>query len=191
MGGEHGRGCGDWGRLHAALPALVPSRSCQVALSPSTPACLQSGGLVTLVAKGGGRVEGVRCRVAPAKRQSLAVLLSRQFKKAAGGASHPGDHGLFIGHTRFATSSTPLPSESHPHQWSPTTDCHMWRANGRGGAAAATEKCGVFITHNGDYDFSRDAAGRYRTHHELSEFLAAVLGRPPNAACDSINMAGE
>lgn len=60
----------------------------------------QSGGLLTLVTKGGaggGRVEGVRCRVAPSKRQSLAVLLGRRFRAAAGGAAHPGDHALFLG----------------------------------------------------------------------------------------------
>lgn len=42
----------------------------------------------------------------------------------------------------------------------------------------------------GDYDFSRDAAGWYRTHHEISRFLAAVLDCPPPAKCDSINIAG-
>lgn len=150
----------------------------------------QSGGLVTLVTKGGhgacsggGRVEGVRCRVAPSKRQSLAVLLGRQFRRAAGGCRHPGDHGIFVGaeicrrqwhclayiwqacrttvhpclslylpagHTRFATSSIPLPSESHPHQWSPTAPAVVWRADGRGGVAAATEQLGIWITHNGE-----------------------------------------
>ena len=32
--------------------------------------------------------------------------------------------------------------------------------------------------------------GRYRTHHETSVFLAALLGSPPHAKCSSINMAG-
>lgn len=42
----------------------------------------------------------------------------------------------------------------------------------------------------GDYDFARDASGRYRTHHETSEFLAAVLGSPPNAKCDRCGSSG-
>lgn len=67
----------------------------------------------------------------------------------------------------------------------------MWRADGRGGVTASTESFSLYVTHNGDYDFARDAAGRYRTHHELSAWLAAVLGCPPTAKCDSVCLAGE
>jgi len=59
---------------------------------------------------------------------------------------------MHAGHTRFATSSIPLPSESHPHQWSPTDPVVIWRASGSGSgeaAASASELCGIYITHNG------------------------------------------
>ena len=83
----------------------------------------QSGGIVHL--RGGpGAVEGLRTRVSPSKRASLADGLAAAFRRAltwaalrsplrVGGA---GGHGLFVGHTRFATSSVAKSSEAHPHQ---------------------------------------------------------------------------
>lgn len=53
------------------------------------------------------------------------------------------------GHTRFATSSTPLPSEAHPHQWTPTAPTVVWRADSGGGIIPAREPLGIYITHNG------------------------------------------
>ncbi|EFN56099.1 expressed protein [Chlorella variabilis] len=138
------------------------------------------------------KADGVRAGVAPSKRQNLAVLLGKQFRAAAGKAELADGHGLFVGHTRFATSSIPLPSESHPHQWAAPSPAVVRRSDAStpGGISSGTEQFGVFITHNGDNDFARDVEGRYRTHHETSVFLAALLGSPPHAKCSSINMAG-
>lgn len=114
--GIHAFFCGNLGLLLASMtaaaeagidPLEVLERQCTISMMRGA----QSGGLVTLVSKGkrsggaGGlaaapwlQVAGVRRRVAPSKRQSLAVLLDRQFRRATGPrAQHPGGYGLFVG----------------------------------------------------------------------------------------------
>lgn len=88
---------------------MHPLCSCYPPLPPLPP---QSGGLVTLVGKGTHtgsvagagalsvprpQVGGIRRRAAPSKRQSLAVLLGKQFRRAAGKAEHADGHGIFVG----------------------------------------------------------------------------------------------
>ena len=93
----------------------------------------QSGGIVTL--RGApNAVAGVRTRSAGSKRESLADVLLLSFRRALRWAAFrrplqvagAGGHALFVGHTRFATSSVPTASESHPHQ--ARTGCRLPRA---------------------------------------------------------------
>ena len=55
------------------------------------------------------------------------------------------------GHTRFATSSIPLATESHPHRWTPEVPASVWRSDAAApaGLSAGTEDFAVYITHNG------------------------------------------
>ena len=92
----------------------------------------QSGGVVAMVggkaSMGGNRpqVHGVASRSAPGKRDNLSQVLSSKLnmalsQKAILRGQRPGvggaPHGIFCGHTRFATSSIATESECHPHQW--------------------------------------------------------------------------
>jgi hypothetical protein len=68
--------------------------------------------------------------------------------------------GLFMGHTRFATSSATTESESHPHQWSPPEEgVPIWRVQQpqspgqRQKLVKSEERFEVYICHNGDFDF--------------------------------------
>ncbi|KXZ56995.1 hypothetical protein GPECTOR_1g9 [Gonium pectorale] len=194
--------CGNVGLLIAAAAEttvdIMSVLRSQVAISSQRGA--QSGGLVTLIEAapgggGGGRdrpaIDGIRSRCAPGKRDHLSVALSRRFGRAVGRSPRlAGGHGVFVGHTRFATSSQPSEGESHPHQWSPPFATSVWRANAATGKLErGEEKFGVWITHNGDFDFWR-LMGQDRTHVEVAAFLNAALGCPSPAKCDSVRVAG-
>ncbi|KAG2426569.1 hypothetical protein HXX76_012887 [Chlamydomonas incerta] len=210
--------CGNVGLLVAgaatsAVDVMSVLRT-QVAISSQRGA--QSGGLVTLIepasaaaareadqdgttaAVGGvtgagrGNVSGVRSRCAPGKRDHLSVMLSNRFGRALGRSPvMAGGHGIFAGHTRFATSSQPSEAESHPHQWSPPVSIPVWRTcRAKGGRLEQRpENFGVWITHNGDFDFWR-LMGQDRTHNDVAAFLTAALGTPSPAKCDSVRVAG-
>ena len=64
---------------------------------------------------------------------------------------------LFLGHTRFATSSVPSVVETHPHAWSPERRMRVWGVEeGSGGGRrvrARVRNVRHYITHNGDFDF--------------------------------------
>eukprot|EP00798_Chlamydomonas_sp_ICE-L_P019338 gene19338-25990_t len=168
----------------------------------------QSGGIVAMVggkaSMGGNRplVHGVASRSAPGKRDNLSDVLSKKLNRALGQKSlirgqKPGKggaaHGIFCGHTRFATSSVATEVESHPHQWTPETTEGIWRVETVGSEQLLVrqdETFGLWITHNGDFDFC-NLLGQYRTHHDVEHFLTHVLDRPPAAACDSAMVAGK
>ncbi|GLI64923.1 hypothetical protein VaNZ11_008318 [Volvox africanus] len=204
--------CGNIGLLVAAAAGsavdMMSVLRSQIAISSQRGA--QSGGLVALVesapgdaaggADGGNRggkgskravIDGIRSRCAPGKRDHLSVELHRRFGRALGRAPRlAGGHGIFVGHTRFATSSQPSEGESHPHQWSPPFTTSVWRTHPSSGRLeVAEEKFGVWITHNGDFDFWR-LMGQDRTHSEVASFLNAALGCPSPAKCDSVRVAG-
>eukprot|EP00798_Chlamydomonas_sp_ICE-L_P031252 gene31252-6397_t len=167
----------------------------------------QSGGVVAMVggkaSMGGNRpqVHGVASRSAPGKRDNLSQVLSSKLnmalsQKAILRGQKPGvggaPHGIFCGHTRFATSSIATESESHPHQWTPETTDGIWRVESVGSEQLLVrqdETFGLWITHNGDFDFC-NLLGQYRTHHDVEHFLTHVLARPPQAQCDSAMVAG-
>ena len=60
---------------------------------------------------------------------------------------------IYVGHTRFATSSIPTEAETHPHRWSSAETVQRWgvRQNGEIGMDSATEA--LYVTHNGDFEF--------------------------------------
>ena len=126
------------------------------------------------------------------------------------------------GHCRFATSSLPTKSESHPHQWTPSRSVTVWRPIRAAAAAKSTllrasppeyaddsaynqhastrphqrwqlqpvtASHGIFVTHNGDFDFF-DLFGEKKTCAEVKLWLSAVLGSKAPAECDSIGIAG-
>lgn len=119
---------------------------------------------------------------------------------------------LFIGHTRFATSSIPSASETHPHQWTSEKVYDFWEFDPHSGKLVSSKKrFGLYITHNGDFEFW-NLFGRWvsssfivffspnsfflwegfrdRTHSEIGNWLTQVLGCPQPAACDSAMIAG-
>lgn len=122
----------------------------------------QSGGVCTFLPTASG-LASVRARVRPGRREAMHSLLSsvlrRKLRWAAlthrlpARGSAPA-HRLFMGHTRFATSSLPSAGESHPHQWTPPRPLRVWRVRG-GRAVEAVEEFSLFITHNGDFVRSR------------------------------------
>jgi hypothetical protein len=153
----------------------------------------QSGGVATFLPTASG-LASVRARVRPGRREAMHTLLSSTLKRRLNWASlthrrssTPSPR-LYIGHTRFATSSLPSVGESHPHQWTPPRQLQVWRVRD-GAAAVATETCSMFITHNGDFDFL-NLYGRERTHNDVAQWLARVLHSPPPAHCDSACVAG-
>eukprot|EP00897_Mesotaenium_endlicherianum_P003174 jgi/Mesen1/2885/ME000175S02039 len=99
---------------------------------------------------------------------------------------------VFAGHTRFATSSIPSDTETHPHQWTPEHQSLFWGPGGGAGAprvSATWQNVGLYITHNGDFEFW-NLFGRDRTHSELGPWLQTVLDAQQPATCDSVMIAG-
>lgn len=101
----------------------------------------QSGGIGALMQHSAGdakkSVYSFRSRFSAAKRDVLGIKLANMFKRDAfvaktlkGASATPQnmDYGSFFGHTRFATSSIPLATETHPHQWTPAANikCTHW-----------------------------------------------------------------
>lgn len=68
-----------------------------------------------------------------------------------GAAQHGQQVQLFVGHTRFATSSIPSVGETHPHQWCPRMRVRLWRM-GPGAQGPQLERLysDIFVTHNGE-----------------------------------------
>ena len=95
----------------------------------------QSGGVVTYLTDGWGDEHGgmfgARARVVNTKRGDLSVgvrtKLDVEEKKAAErGLALRGRGRLYVGHTRFATSSKATFDGTHPHQWSPRMMVRIW-----------------------------------------------------------------
>ena len=153
----------------------------------------QAGGLVTLLPDGTGH----RCRYVPSKRADVARGLMQRFfaglwlRKAAAMLSMAGPEPcrMFLGHTRFATSSKPSTNESHPHRFSQPKRVRVWR-RGPGGWSSALERFELYVTHNGDFDYW-PLFGRVRTQREVGQWLKVVLGATHViAGCDSVKVAG-
>ena len=160
----------------------------------------QSGGVATFVTSPDGQsITPVRARVCPGRRQAMAPLLVGSLRTrlrlarlkpsmwGPTGGAHQRE-ALFLGHTRFATSSLPSIRESHPHQWTPPHSVSHWRVKGATLVASASQY-GVFITHNGDFDFLR-IGDRDWPQADVGTWLTRVLHCPCPAKCDSAKVAG-
>ena len=192
--------CGNFGVLLAAASGDVDAvellaRMAEVTMGRGG----QSGGVATFLTSPDGRtITPVRARVCPGRRQAMAPLLvaclRRQLRLARLRPSMWGpsrrEPALYMGHTRFATSSLPSTRESHPHQWTPPHKVTHWRV-GTGGSLVqvAGAQYGVFITHNGDFDFLR-IGERDWPQADVGAWLARVLHAPCPAKCDSAKVAG-
>jgi hypothetical protein len=154
----------------------------------------QAGGLVTVLPDGSGH----RCRYVPSKRADVADGLMQRFfsglwfrrlAAALSRAAAPPCR-MFLGHTRFATSSKPSTLESHPHRFSPPRRVKVWRVGADGRWASAVENFELFVTHNGDFDYW-PLFGRTRTQREVGLWLRQVLGTThAMPGCDSVKVAG-
>ncbi|CAI6004279.1 unnamed protein product [Closterium sp. NIES-64] len=126
-------------------------------------------------------------QVAPS--QSAAAAAREGSTGKAGDDSASSVH-VFLGHTRFATSSVPSVGETHPHRWVPERRLPLWRVHAATGAiTCAPTNVGVYVTHNGDFEFW-NLFGRDRTHSEMGPWLEVVLERDQPAQCDSVMIAG-
>jgi len=97
---------------------------------------------------------------------------------------------MFLGHTRFATSSKPSTLESHPHRFSKPRSVKVWRPCLDGGWKSTVENFELFVTHNGDFDYW-PVFGRVRTQREIGYWLRQVLGATHDIpGCDSVKVAG-
>ncbi|GJP47206.1 hypothetical protein CLOM_g6423, partial [Closterium sp. NIES-68] len=112
-----------------------------------------------------------------------------------GGTTAPAEGGqeavrVYLGHTRFATSSVPSVGETHPHQWVAERRVPLWRVHGATGAVRCEPtNVGMYVTHNGDFEFW-NLFGRDRTHSEVGPWLEVVLEVHQPAQCDSVMIAG-
>ena len=146
----------------------------------------QSAGLVTYFSYGKAAV-GMRKRVSNGKRTDLCNLLMEEVGWYLH-ASKLTEPQLFVGHTRFATSSTAALPGAHPHQWSPPTkQCYWVRSNVGYDCHKVNHE--NYITHNGDLDF-------YEWHGilyplvDVFRILKKVLHVTPTATVDSLAVAG-
>jgi len=140
-----------------------------------------------------------RTRVACFKREDLTKKLMKKFiwdswiyrvKNLSKPWTKNMESGIFMGHTRFATSSIPQEHESHPHHFSPPRTCTYWSVNAMGTWTKKDNAASrVMVTHNGDFEFYSifDAE---RTFGQIQEWLPRVLDADLPASCDSTCIAG-
>lgn len=100
------------------------------------------------------------------------------------------ESGIFMGHTRFATSSIPQEHETHPHDFSPLRTCTYWSVNEMG-VLIKNENVSakVMVTHNGDFEFYSIFEAE-RTCGQIQQWLPKVLDAALPASCDSACIAG-
>jgi hypothetical protein len=116
----------------------------------------QSGGVVTYVPQGKG-LRGIRSRVVNGKRTDLSVLVTSKlwydqlFAYLRFGLNKGAR--FYGGHTRFATSSKASFDGTHPHQWTPRKEYHIWTESTPGAWTSQWKNVENFICHNGDLDF--------------------------------------
>ena len=137
--------------------------------------------------------KGIRSRVVNQKRTDLAEGIHRKVKydtRNAFGHLHTGIR-CFLGHTRFATSSTANFEGTHPHQWSKPTSWRifpktMWHVSVPKASRFNVEN---FVTHNGDFDSYR-LNHQYYDLSEVQRWLAFTTGFSMPTPVDSCAIAG-
>ena len=157
--------CGNLGLLLEAAAAAAGLDAVDVLKTMAEATQMRGGQSAGVVALIGSRA-GVRVRCVPGRREEASVALATKLRRTLsvlrGVGKLPPSNAplaqLYLGHTRFATSSLPSVTESHPHQWSPPPAASaappFWRAVSRPGAPPALERVtglppSLFLTHNG------------------------------------------
>ncbi|CAI5501080.1 unnamed protein product, partial [Closterium sp. Naga37s-1] len=135
-------------------------------------------------------LQALRLSPSPQVAPSQSAAAAREGSTGKAGDDSASSVHVFLGHTRFATSSVPSVGETHPHQWVPERRLPLWRVHaGTGAITCAPTNVGVYVTHNGDFEFW-NLFGRDRTHSEMGPWLEVVLERDQPAQCDSVMIAG-
>ncbi|CAE7877802.1 unnamed protein product [Symbiodinium necroappetens] len=152
----------------------------------------QSGGVVTFVGEE-GNVRGLRARVVNLKRTTLSTLLRARLNAVEWWARWRGPlmgaGRLYMGHTRFATSSKATLEGTHPHQWTPPEKHEVYLGWASGQLRKAYVNLEIFITHNGDLDFF-DLGDRTYDLSDIQSWLERSTGHPRPAEVDSAAIAG-
>ena len=163
----------------------------------------QSGGCLTyypIESKDKSRAKissskAVRSRVVNKKRTDLSKLVRKRVEKIMRTTSHNVDEKsfvprMFVGHTRFATSSLSTLDGTHPHRWTPPSPRRVYSMeNDETVIQSSTVIVENYITHNGDFDF-------YQSHGKLFEldivqnWLSVVTETTTPASVDSCAIAG-
>lgn len=150
----------------------------------------QSGGVVTFQPSGGGSLKGIRKRVVNKKRTDLSKELRKRIHIPKNLPS--GFYPFLAGHTRFATTSKATLDGTHPHQWTPPTQRHIFDFdNNKNNKSSLFKHQSVenFISHNGDLEFYQLNGKTYEVETIL-QWLGQVLKIPAPASVDSMAIAG-
>ena len=153
-------------------------------------------------------VQATRTRILNMKRTDLSVLLRRKVYRdnCRFRRSFPNDFiPLYMGHTRFATSSKATLEGTHPHLWTPPSPRRVYNmvntlANNNDSPENSSltniksrEPRSVlvenYVTHNGDFDFYR-VNGKAYGLELIQKWLVRVLHHPMPSAVDSNAIAG-
>ena len=154
----------------------------------------QSGGVVCWTQKSWmSTYRGMRARIVNGKRTDLSKKIRRAIEPKVTqplGTKLKLGIRTFLGHTRFATSSskTYLPG-THPHQWTPPTQRKVYLNFRVRKPEAEYVEVENFVTHNGDFDFFR-LAGEYVDLEALQDFLEYATDQPRPNTVDSCAIAG-
>lgn len=148
----------------------------------------QAGGVLTY-RKGKGGLRGLRSRVAKRKRQDLSVLLDKKVRQAIRFKALLSGPQVYIGHTRFATTSVATLPGTHPHIWCPGQIYSMWTGLSTGCLKNSQQFIENHITHNGDFDFFTIAGQMIGISH-IQTWLEKVTGISRPCSVDSVAIAG-
>ncbi|CAE7837945.1 unnamed protein product [Symbiodinium sp. CCMP2592] len=96
---------------------------------------------------------------------------------------------LYMGHTRFATSSKATLEGTHPHQWTPPEKHEVYLGWTSGKLRKSKVNLEIFITHNGDLDFF-DVGDRTYDLSDIQSWLERATGQKRPADVDSAAIAG-
>mmetsp|Transcript_12587 Transcript_12587/g.29481 ORF Transcript_12587/g.29481 Transcript_12587/m.29481 type:complete len:1616 (+) Transcript_12587:106-4953(+) len=144
--------------------------------------------------------KAVRSRVVNKKRTDLSKLVrakvEKDFRRYSRKDSSDFEPRMFVGHTRFATSSLSTLDGTHPHQWTPPS---VRRVYDMEHSIGTQDKDAIprpalltvenYITHNGDFDFYQSHGKTYELE-AIQNWLSAVTEVTTPALVDSCAIAG-
>lgn len=147
--------------------------------------------------------KAVRSRIVNRKRTDLSKLVrakvEKDFRRGIDRSSTTPKTfvpRMFVGHTRFATSSLSTLDGTHPHQWTPPALRRVYamgsnptNKNEKLIPTPATVCVQNYITHNGDFDFYQSHGKTYELE-TIQEWLSVVTETKTPASVDSCAIAG-